>query len=111
MKRYCRDEPPAKVNTIRPRPTRLRAPVTQPAIERLHEAIHHHLGVDTEITEVGLPQQHAHRVGHTANPDLQAGAVLDLGGDMTGDPAIDLAWGWIRDLGRAECVGPDYNVH
>ena len=43
-------------------------------------------------------ERDADRVRHAADADLQAGAVLDLGGDMGGDLAIDVAGRRVADL-------------
>ena len=44
-------------------------------------------------------QQRADGVRHAADADLQAGAVLDLGGDQRGDLAVDVGRRRVADLG------------
>ena len=41
----------------------------------------------------------ADRVRHAADADLQAGAVLDLGGDQAADRAVDVARRRVRQFG------------
>ena len=54
-------------------------------LEQLDHAVDHHLGVDAEILDARLLEHRADRVRHAADADLQARAVLDLGGDEGGD--------------------------
>ena len=54
------------------------------------DAVGEHLGVDAEVAHAALEQQRADRVRHGADADLQAAAVLDLGGDQLRHRAVDL---------------------
>ena len=72
----------------------------------LGEAVRHHLGVDAEVAHAALEQERADGVGHGADPDLQAIAVLDLGGDEPPDGGVDVADRRIRQLRRGASSSP-----
>ena len=55
-------------------------------------------------------QQGADRVRHAADADLQAGAVLDLGGDEAADGAVDIGDRRRRELGGRRAVTVDDDV-
>ena len=59
-----------------------------------------HLGVDAEVADAAFRQQGADGVRHAADADLQAGAVLDLGGDQARDRAVDFGRRRVRQLGE-----------
>src|SRR5215813_8791742 len=47
--------------------------------------------MDSQILHATLKQQRAHCVGHATDPNLKTGTILDLGGNLAGHDAIDLA--------------------
>ena len=50
----------------------------------VHEGVHIHLGVDPQVPQVGLGDHGADGVGHTADAQLEAGPVGDLGYHQAG---------------------------
>ena len=56
--------------------------------------------MDAKIAHIGVTQQRAHRVGHAADADLQAGAIFDLGRYQPGHLLLDRAAVARRDLGQ-----------
>ena len=71
------------------------------------DAVGEHLGVHAEVAHAALEQQRADGVRHRADADLQAGAVLDLGGDQPRDGVIDVGGRRVRDLGGGPVVTLD----
>ena len=59
----------------------------------IHESIHIHFGVNTQILQVTLSDHAAHSVGHTADAQLQAGTVGNLLNDQLGHGLIHLSGG------------------
>ena len=58
--------------------------------------------MDAEVAHAAVQQQRAHRVGHRADPDLQARSVLDLGRDEAGDLTIDVGGHRLRKLRKRQ---------
>ena len=56
----------------------------------IDKAVAEHLGMHPEVAQVGGGDQFADGVGHGADAELQAGAVLDLGNDDLGDLLVDI---------------------
>ena len=75
-------------------------------VEQVDQAVDQHLGVDAEVPDAAFRQQGADRVRHAADADLQAGAVLDLGGDEARDRAVDLGGRGVGQLGDAAASSP-----
>ncbi|EKD39175.1 MAG: hypothetical protein ACD_75C00486G0001, partial [uncultured bacterium] len=65
----------------------------------IDEAVAEHLRMHSQVAQIGGGDQFADGIGHGADAELQAGAVLDLGNDDLGDPLINI--GNLR-LGQAE---------
>ena len=59
----------------------------------VHKGIDVHLRVDAEVLQVALGDEAADGVGHTADAQLQAGTIGDLGHDEICDLQIDLRSG------------------
>ncbi len=57
------------------------------------ESVNIHLGVDAQVLQIALGDEAADGVGHTADAQLQAGAVGDLWHDEVCDLQIDLGSG------------------
>ena len=60
------------------------------SLGNIHESVHIHLGVHAQILQVGLRDQGANGIGHTADAQLQAGAVGDLLHDHLGNLAVHI---------------------
>ncbi len=60
-----------------------------------------------KIANAAFEQQRADRIWHAANADLQAGTILDLGGDATGHCGIDFGRLWIGQFRRRIVVAFD----
>ena len=56
----------------------------------IHEAIDIHLGVNTQILQIGFSNQSANSVGHAADTQLQACAVGDLRNDQLSHLAVHI---------------------
>ena len=82
----------------------------QPRLDQIHHAVDEHLGVHAEIAHAGLLQQAADGVRHASDADLEAGPVLDLGGDALGHAAVDLGDGGIGHLGHRPGPAVDHVV-
>ena len=98
MKSYSRREPSANVKTIWKRFSVFRAPVTMPASIR---SIMPSTSISVWMPRSRQPascSERADRVRHAADADLEAGAVLDLGGDQRRHLAVDLAGLGVREL-------------
>ncbi len=59
-----------------------------------------HLGVDAQVAHAGLLQHRAHGIGHAADADLQAGAIVHLRSDEGRDLAVDLADRRVAQFGQ-----------
>jgi len=73
----------------------------------IDDAVSQHLGMHAQVAHPALEQQRADRVRHRADADLQATAVLDLGGDRLRDRAIGVGGGRVRDLRGGTVVALD----
>jgi hypothetical protein len=62
--------------------------------------IDEHLRVTAQVLEVRLGDHHAHGVGHSADPQLNTGAVLHLLDDVPGHLPVHLRDGRRRNLGE-----------
>src|SRR3954469_5429391 len=62
------------------------------------DAVGEPLGVDAQLTHAALAHQRADGVRHRSDADLQAAAVVDLGGDQLRDGAVGIAGSQVRDL-------------
>ena len=59
-------------------------------LRNIHESVDVHLRVHAEILEIGLCNEGADGVGHTADAELQAGPVRDLLNNQTRNSLVDL---------------------
>lgn len=73
----------------------------------IDDAVSQHLGMHAQVAHPALEQQRADRVRHRADAELQATAVLDLGGDRLRDRAIGVGGGRVRDLRGGAVVALD----
>src|SRR4051794_16786672 len=76
----------------------------------IDDAVGEHLGVDAQLTHAALAQQRADGVRHRSDADLQAAAVLDLGGDQLRDGAVGIAGRQVWDLRKGPVVARDHVV-
>ena len=78
----------------------------------VHKAVHIHLGVDRQVLQVGLGDHGADGVGHTADAQLQAGAVGDLGHHQIGHGPVHLSGlAAAPQLGHGGVVPLHHHVH
>ena len=57
---------------------------------QIYEGLHVHLGMDAHVLQIRLAQQHTHSVRHTADTQLQAGAVGNALHHLLGHGLVDL---------------------
>ena len=75
------------------------------------QPVHQHLGMDAEVADAAFRQEGADGARHAADADLQAGPVLDFGGDEARDGAVDLGGRGGGQLGDGLMVAFDDVVH
>jgi len=74
------------------------------------DAVGEHLCVDAEVAHTAFAQQRADRVRHRSDADLQAAAIVDLGGDALRDGAVNVGRRRVRDLRDGAVVARDHVV-
>ena len=76
-------------------------------VVQLDQALGEHLGVDADVLDPALLQEGAHGIGHAADANLQARAVLDLAGDLRRHRPVDRARRRVGQLGGRRVIALD----
>src|SRR5450756_1135386 len=76
-------------------------------LDHVAHGIDQHLRVDTEVLEVGFRDHLPESVRHSADPQLDAGPVRDLGQDVLGDPPVRLRRRYRRQFRKSEVTSFD----